>query len=188
MPTCDHRRSAPGIEPWAPRIELQAPDAPPEWYAVYTRARHEKVVARELERRGLPTLLPLCRAVHFWKDRRRELELPLFPSYVFVRTHSTGRARVLSAPGAVYLVSDSRGPLAVAASEIESVRILAAVGSAAPYPYLRAGMRVRVMRGPLAGVEGLLAGNRRPHLVVVSITALSSSIRAEVHIEDVEPL
>src|ERR1022692_3770483 len=55
-----------------------------EWYAVYTCARHEKRVAEQMERRRLHGFVPLYRATHWWKDRRKEVVLALFPSYVFV--------------------------------------------------------------------------------------------------------
>ncbi len=163
------------------------PPAPlPDWYAVYTRARHEKVLARELERRGLAVLLPLYRSFQ-GSHRRRLVERPLFPSYVFARFHAAARLRVLTAPGAVYLVGDSRGPLSIPSAEIRSVAVLAAAGVAAPCAFWRQGLRVRVVRGPLAGVEGVLEDRRGRSALVVSIGALASSVRAEIPLEDVEP-
>ena len=88
----------------------------------------------------------------------------------------------------MYLLSDSRGPLAIPPPEIASVRIMAETGRGEPCPFLRTGMRVRVVRGPLEGVEGILETKRKPEAVVVSISALAGSIRAEVPIEDVEPI
>ncbi len=176
--------------PLGAEAELELAEAEPEmeWYAVYTRARHEKTVARELERRGLRVLLPLCRAVHRWRDRRKQVELPLFPSYVFVQGHGSLRLRILSVPGSVYLVSDSQGPLVIPPAQIRSVAILTQAGRADPCPFLRQGARVRVVRGPLEGVEGILESQRNQHLLVVSIQALASSIRAEVGAGDIEAI
>ena len=69
------------------------------WYAAYTHARHEKKVAQQLEQRGIEHFLPLYRSVRRWKDRRKELDLVLFPGYVFVRVPVSQRLRVLQLPG-----------------------------------------------------------------------------------------
>src|SRR5208282_2939304 len=83
---------APDLEPLVPR-----------WYAAYTWARHEKAVARQLEERRMDSFLPLYRSWHRWKDRRQQVELPLFSSYVFVRMTLRERVRVLELPGVVAL-------------------------------------------------------------------------------------
>ncbi len=173
---------------WAGCAGPEGIERPLGWYAVYTRARHEKIVTRKLERRGITVLLPLYRLLRYWRDRRKQIELPLFPSYVFVQAPLSRRLRILSAPGCVYLLSDSRGPVEIPPSQIDSVRILVAAGGAMPHPFLRNGRRVRVVRGPLTGVEGVLQNERRPAGVVVSIRALASSIRAEVPLENLEAI
>src|ERR1700683_3820892 len=71
------------------------PQSLPQWYAIYTCARHEKYVAKQLEERGIAHFLPLYRSWHTWKDRRKQVELALFPSYVFVNITMQARLRVL---------------------------------------------------------------------------------------------
>src|SRR5215467_5847587 len=77
----------------------------PGWYALYTCARHEKRVAEQIERRRFPCFLPLYRSVRRWKDRRKELQLVLFPGYVFVHMKLEDRSAVLQLPGVVRFVS-----------------------------------------------------------------------------------
>ena len=81
------------------------------WYAVYTCARHEKKVKQQLDLRQIRCALPLYRAVHRWKDRRKELDLPLFPSYIFVNLALTNRLRVLELPGVVSVVCSQGTPV-----------------------------------------------------------------------------
>src|SRR5579864_6957206 len=87
--------------------------ARPNWYALYTAPRHEKSVIRQIEPRGIACFLPLYRSVRRWKDRRKELELVLFPGYVFVRMALRDRLRVLQLPGAVRIVSFNGKPVAL---------------------------------------------------------------------------
>src|SRR6202051_4531409 len=98
-----------------------AAQAEEKWYAVYTWARHEKRVAEQLEQRQLRNFLPLYRAMHRWKDRRKEVELALFPSYVFVQLSLQHRLRVLEIPSVVHLVSFQGKPAALADDDIEKL-------------------------------------------------------------------
>ena len=94
----------------------------PNWYAVYTCARHEKYVARQLEERSIDVFLPLYRSWRRWKDRRKEIELALFPGYVFVRTVLQNRLTVLQLPGVVRFVSFNNRPVPLPVEEIEALR------------------------------------------------------------------
>src|SRR6266436_4642007 len=127
-----------------------------QWFAVYTNSRHEKVVARQLQDRSIETFLPLYRSWHRWKDRRKLVELALFPSYVFVRIEVQRRLRVLQVPGVVNLVSFNGEPAGLPEPEINALRSgLEHQVYAEPHPYLRVGRKVRVVRGPMAGAEGI---------------------------------
>jgi transcription antitermination factor NusG len=158
-----------------------------KWYAVYTCARHEKQVAEQMERRQLNGFVPLYRATHQWKDRRKEVELALFPSYVFVHLAVQDRLRVLEIPGVVHLVSSQGKPIPLPEEEIEPFR--RAVGSVRmePHPYLRTGHRVRLRRGPMTGLEGILLRRKEGLRLVVSIEILMRSVAVEVGETDVEP-
>ena len=157
------------------------------WYALYTTARHERVVERQLKERCVETFLPLYRSFHRWKDRRKLVEVALFPSYVFVRTNSRQRLRVLQVPGAVSLVSFNGQPAPLPEQEISALRNgLANEIYAEPHPYLRVGKKVRVVRGPMAGTEGILSRKKDKCRVVISVDVLMRSVAVEIDGSDLE--
>ena len=157
------------------------------WYAAYTRARHEKLVTRQLEDRHIVCFLPLYASVRRWKDRRKVLDLPLFPGYVFVRISPEDRIHVLTTPGVAYFVSVKGSPAEVAESDIESLRRGVANGiHAEPHPYLKIGQKVRVKRGPLAGSEGILVRKKDKLRVVLSVHLIMRSVAAEIEAGDLE--
>src|SRR5579859_1596516 len=92
---------------------------PGQWYALYTCPRHEKYVAEQIERRRISCFVPLYRSIRKWKDRRKELQLALFPGYVFVRMTLESRVRVLQVPGAVHFVGFNGRPVPLPEDEIE---------------------------------------------------------------------
>lgn len=170
-------------------IQTRPPEALVEekWYAVYTWANHEKRVAEHLEQRQMRSFLPLYRAMHRWKDRRKEVELALFPSYVFVHLSLQHRLRVLEIPSVVHLVSFQGKPAPLPAHEIEKLRqgVNGRVRMG-PHPYLQAGQRVRVRSGPVAGLEGILVRRKEGARLVVSIEILMRAVALEIDEADVE--
>lgn len=157
------------------------------WCAIYTTARHEKVVARQLEERRIETFLPLYRSWHRWKDRKKLVELALFPSYVFVRIESTDKLRVLQVSGVVSLVSFNGQIAALPEQDIEALRRgLENDVYAEPCPYLRVGRRVRVVRGPMSGAEGILTRKKDKCRVVISVDVLQRSVAVEIDGTDLE--
>ena len=157
------------------------------WYAVYTHPRHEKCVAAQIERHSLTCFLPLYRSVRRWKDRRKELELALFPGYVFVRMALNNKLRVLQLPGVVRLVSFNGQPAPLPAGEIEALQgQLFAARKVEPHPYLRAGRRVRVQSGPMRGMEGVVVRRKDRCRIVFSIDLIQRSIAVEVDEADLE--
>jgi transcription antitermination factor NusG len=158
------------------------------WYALYTCPRHEKCVAQQIEQRSISCFLPLYRSVRRWKDRRKELELALFPGYVFVRLALKDRLRVLQLPSAVRLVSFNGQPAALPEAEIDQLRERLARGSVEPHPYLRVGRRVRVCGGPMQGLEGIIVRRKDRCRVVFSLDLIMRSVAVEVDESDVEPV
>lgn len=160
---------------------------PPRWLVAYTCARHERQVFRQLQDRRIETFLPTYTSVRRWKDRRKELELPLFPGYVFVRLSIDDRLRVLQVPGVVRFVGFQGRPAPLEEAEIESLKHGIVNGvHAEPCPYLRTGQRVRVKHGPLAGAEGILIRKKDKFRVVLSIDLIQRSVSAEVEMSDLE--
>jgi transcription antitermination factor NusG len=158
------------------------------WYAVYTWARHEKIVAQQMEQRRIRGFLPLYREIHRWKDRHKEVQLALFPSYVFVHLASQERLRVLEIPGVVSIVSAGGKPVPLADLEIELLRRGIEGGvSMEPHPYLQAGRRVRVRSGAMAGLEGILVRRKEGSRLVVSLEILMRAVAVEIDEADVTP-
>src|SRR6266566_3190649 len=160
----------------------------PHWYAAYTCANHEKRVAAELRMREVENFLPLYSSVRRWKDRRVQLELPLFPGYVFVRLALRDRLRVIQIPSVVRLVGFNGLPAALPDEEMEILRLgLCQSLRAEPHPFLTVGRRVRITGGPFAGLEGILK-RRKGHLrVVVSLELIQRSVAVDVDVADVLP-
>jgi len=158
------------------------------WYAAYTSPRHEKKVAQQMEGSRIQCFLPLYRSVRRWKDRRKQLDLPLFPGYIFARFALRDRLQVLQLPGVVQLVGFSGKPAPLPDAEIESLRNgLTGNLRVEPHPYLQVGKRVRVHSGPMAGLEGILIRRKEKFRVVLSIHLIQRSVAVEVDEADVEP-
>lgn len=158
------------------------------WYALYTCPRHEKRVAQQIEQRHISCFLPLYRSVRRWKDRRKELQLALFPGYVFVRIAPRDRLRVLQLSGAVRFVSFNGHPAPLPDGEIEALMNALESGvRAEPHPYLTVGRRVRVKYGPLARSQGILVRRKDRFRVVISLDLLMRSVGVEVDESDIEP-
>jgi len=159
------------------------------WYAAYTCAQHEKRVAAELGARELEHFLPLYSSVRRWKDRRVTLDLPLFPGYVFVRLALRDRLRVVQIPSVVRLVGFSGQPTALPDTEMEIMRSgLSESLRAEPHPFLTVGRRVRITRGPFAGLEGVLKSKKNNLRVVVSLELIQRSVAVDVDTGDIGPL
>lgn len=159
----------------------------PRWYALYTCARHEKRVAEQIERRQLSCFLPSYRSMRRWKDRRKELELALFPGYVFVHMSLSNKLKVLQVPGVVQLVSFHGQPAALPAEEIEALRNrISGSAKIAPHPYLQAGRKVRVHSGPFQGLEGIIVRRKDRCRLVFSIDLIQRSLAIELDEADLE--
>ncbi len=161
---------------------------PAVWWALYTRHQHEKVVAEMLSAKDFEVFLPLYDSIRRWKDRRKILSLPLFPCYVFVRGGLDRRLQVLTTPGVHMILYCGDHVAIIPESEIEAVQ-RAVEGSfrVEPHPFLRCGARVRVIRGALEGVEGILIRKKNLCRLVLSVDMLSQSVAVEVQAHDVEP-
>jgi len=159
------------------------------WYAAYTCSRHEKRVAQQLQDRGIEHFLPVYRSVRRWKDRKKELELVLFPSYVFVKINLQDRLPVLQLPGVVRFVCFNGQPAPLPGSDIEALRCgLSQNVVAEHHPFLNVGRRVRVVYGPLSGAEGILVRRRSESRLVISIEAIMRSVAVEIDEADVAPI
>jgi transcription antitermination factor NusG len=157
------------------------------WYAAHVVPRHEKKVYRLLAERSIPGFFPTHERRSRWADRVKIIEEPLFPGYVFCRACPSQRTRVLTTPGVLYLVGNGRSAVAIDDAEIEAVRALVRSGlKCEPYADLIPGKKVRVVGGPLAGTEGIIAEIRKEVRLAVQISLLRRSVLADLDRDWVE--
>lgn len=158
------------------------------WWALYTRHQHEKVVAEMLSVKGFDVFLPLYESTRRWKDRRKILSLPLFPCYLFIRGGLDRRLQVVTTPGVHMILYCGERVAIIPQSEIEAIqRAVDGPFRVEPHPFLKCGSRVRVTRGALEGVEGILIRKKNLFRLVLSVEMLAQSVAVEVHASDVEP-
>ena len=160
------------------------------WYAIQTRSRFEKIVSADLALKGIDHYLATAQAINHWKDRKKLVELPLFPGYVFVRfqDEEVERLRVLRTVGVVRILGSNGGVEPIPDREIDSLRQLLLSGKPSfGHPFLREGSWVRVRKGALAGVEGRLTRVKKQCRLVLSVDLLSQSVATEVDAWEVEP-
>jgi len=158
------------------------------WFAAYTNSHHEKRVASHFAERQIESFLPLYSARHRWKNRcDMNLELPLFPNYVFVRIDPRERMRVLEVPGVQSLVGFGRTLAPLPYFEIETLRSGLGQRKIEPHPYLVIGERVRITAGPMTGMEGVLVRKKNNLRVVLALDVIMQSVAVEVDAHDLEP-
>jgi transcription antitermination factor NusG len=157
------------------------------WYALYTRHQHERTVASLLLGKGFQVFLPLYSAVHRWKDRDKQLSLPLYPGYVFLRDRLDRTLQILMTPGVHSIVGTADGPEPIPEFEIDAVRrVIETSWAVEPHPFLRCGDRARVTRGPLEGIEGTLLRKKNALRLVLSVEMLMKSVAVEIDASMVE--
>jgi transcription termination/antitermination protein NusG len=155
--------------------------SPGEWFAVQVWTGREQVSARHLGQRGYEVLLPRYRERHRWSDRIKVIERALFAGCVFCRLAPQIFGKVVLAPGVIRIVGNSQGPLPIPASEIDAIqRIVATPLPAEPWPVPHVGERVRVERGPLRGLEGVVVLVKNVRRLVVSVSVLQRAVAVEI--------
>jgi transcription antitermination factor NusG len=168
---------------------LQTAERTPHWYAVHTSPRHEKRVREHLGHRRLECFLPLFRTLHRWKNGCKvQVELPLFPGYLFVNIARSERVRVLDVPGVLSFVGPRGEPSHLADIEIETLRSGLHLQKFEPYRGLAIGQKVRINAGALEGLEGVLVRNAKGLRVVITVDLIQQSVAVELDADAVEPL
>jgi transcription termination/antitermination protein NusG len=159
-----------------------------EWYAIWTRSRHEQVVRDQLERKRVEAFLPTITRWSRWKDRKKKVDWPLFPGYCFARFDAADALPILKCTGVVNIVSFEGKPAAIPAFELESIRTL--VGSDLqfdPCPLIKEGMMVEVVHGPLRGVVGrLMRKDSQKARLILSVDLIGQAVSVEVDAADVK--
>ena len=164
-----------------PQLSSKSFEMNPDWVALIVRPRAERRVQKGLANIGLETFVAWHGVRRRWADRFKVLQQNLIPGYVFCQSTFAERMTVMHQAGVERVVSFNRTPALIPDDEIAALR--RAVQSElplGPWPYLKAGQRVRIEKGVLAGMEGTLARESSGWRVVVSVAALQRSIAVEV--------
>lgn len=163
-----------------------------QWFAIHTRARHEKRVAERLLEQGLSTYLPLVKETHRWSDRKKVVEVPLFGCYVFAKfdpSSTQDRTRICRTDGVLQLLGMRGEAIPIPDQQIDAVRVL--VNEQLPFsehPFLKIGERVRVRGGAMDGIEGILVGRNGDRTLVVSVDVIQRSLAVRIEGYRVEPV
>jgi len=160
------------------------------WFALYVRSRHEKTVTEVLRNKGFATFLPLYSSIQVSGRRESAVSLPLFPGYVFCQFDPNGRRMpILTTPGVVYVVGLGGEPSAVDPLELDAIRAVMKSGMITePWPFLTQGQRVRVTRGSLEGLTGVLMSFRKQDRLILSVSLLQRSVAVEIERAWVTPI
>jgi transcription antitermination factor NusG len=162
----------------------------PQWYAIQTRPRHEKVVGQRLQEQAVETFLPVITQIHRWSDRRKAVQVPLFPGYAFVCIpySAPDRIRVLRTDGVIGFVGTRQGGTPIPEKQIEDIRLLLRSGEVAgSYPFIKVGQRIRIRGGALDGVCGILVAKDGDRTLVISVEPIQRSLAIRIQGYDVEP-
>ncbi len=168
-----------------------SPPSREEWFALYVQVNHEREVVKRLEQKEVCCFLPLRETWSKRLDRRKKIELPLFPGYVFVHVllDNYMNINVVKTPGALNLLRNSDGPLSIPSYQIENLQtMMKSAQVLESHPYLKEGDLVRVMRGPLAGCIGILKRlDPKRGRLILNVDIIRQSVSVELDLEDVEP-
>ena len=155
--------------------------SPLPWFAVRVRSNYEKPVSAVLRGKGFEEFVPTYRAKRQWSDRIKVIDLPLFPGYLFCRLDLNKRLPLLTTPGFLYLVGKGKMPEPVDEREILAIQSVLRSGiPALPWPSVIVGQKVRLERGPLRGVEGVVDKIADQHRIFVNVTLLQRSVSVQV--------
>jgi len=167
--------------------DLPSASGAANWYAIFARHQHEKAVALALSNKNLEVYLPLYRSLRRWQDRDKQLWLPLFPGYLFIREGLGRQLQILTTPGVLHIVGWGGRPAVVPYSQLDAVRrMLASRLEVETHPYMKCGDHVRVKSGPLMGLEGILTRKKGVARLVISVEMLGRSASVEIDILNVE--
>jgi len=176
------------------KLNLQAIDVPNAecqlpWFAIRTRSNFEKIASVALENKGMTPYLPTYRDRRRWSDRVVVSDTPLFRGYVFCKFDPLNRLPVLTTVGVISIVGCGTEPAPIDELEIEAIQTILRSGLATePCPFLKEGQMVRVTRGSLTGVEGILTKKKSDFRLVISVTMLQRSISVEIDREWIKPI
>lgn len=160
------------------------------WYALRIRSKFERVASAALSGKGYEEFLPLYSSKRRWSDRSKELDLPLFPGYLFCRFDTKERLLpILTTPGVISIMCAGRIPIPISDAEIHAIQTVIRSGLCAqPWPQLAIGARVLIEKGPLAGIEGVTLDVHKRYRLIVSVPLLQRSVAVEIERDWIRPI
>jgi transcription antitermination factor NusG len=162
-------------------IMANAREGKREWYAVYTMSRHEKRVAAHCERIAIEHFLPLYTWRRSWKNRTTvDLQMPLFPNYIFVQLSPDDHGPLMRLPGVLSTVGNAAGPVSIQDSEMEVLRRIMDCKAIEPHAYITAGDKVRVKGGPLEGIVGVVLRKANGLRFIVTLDLIGKSVALDI--------
>lgn len=169
--------------------EISTAQTLPGWFAIRVRSNFERVVSASLAGKGYTEYLPLYHSRRTWSDRSKNLELPLFPGYLFCRFDAQVRLPILTTPGVIAIVGIGKNPIAISDQEVDAIQTVVRSGlHLQPWPQLAVGGRVVIEKGPLTGLEGVTLDIKKKYNLIVSVPLLQRSVAVEIDREWVRPL
>jgi transcription antitermination factor NusG len=159
------------------------------WFALQTRSRYEHFAAAHLRSKGYELFLPVYTCRRRWSDRIKEVELPLFPGYVFCKFDLLNRLPILVTPGVIQVVGTGKNPIPIDDAELAALQaVVQSELPRQPWPFLQVGQKVRIGHGPLSGFEGILVNLKGNHRLVLSVGLLRRSVAVEIDSAWVSPI
>jgi len=160
------------------------------WYCIYVKSRHEFKVFERLSNLGIEVFLPAVERLRKWKDRKKLVKFPLFPGYLFINIQKNYDLilKVLKTPGVVCFIKNPLGePEAVPEEQIIPLKkAIENKKEIDPYPYLKEGQKVRIKRGALQGVTGILKRKEKNHYLIINIDILQRAVSVKIEASEVE--
>jgi len=162
----------------------------PGWIAIYTKSRFERVAARYLHDCGMTSYVPLRRRLHRWSDRKKWVELPLIPSYVFVMIPGREHYRLYEAPGFVKFIMFHDRVASVRPTDIELLRRseLHEEAQTIGTPSIPKGTKVMITGGPFSGYSGSVVHEDKGCAIAIGIEELALAVVVKVLAADVRAL
>ncbi|MDR1006031.1 MAG: UpxY family transcription antiterminator [Bacteroidales bacterium] len=159
-----------------------------QWFALYTQPRREKALDKELAKRGIEAYLPLKSTLRQWKDRKKRVDMPLIPSYLFVKTEIQDFYNVLQLSGAVKFVYFEGKPVPVPQHQIDSMRLLLdkEIEFEMRLADVHVGDRVRIREGRFAGLTGIVKNEKGKTRFCVVVDVLRLDLTIEIDKEEVQ--
>ncbi len=156
-------------------------DSKQPWFAIQVRTSAEKIATNLLQYKGFECFLPLSKSRRRWSDRIKELEVALFPGYLFCRFDPGNRLPILKTPGVIQIVGIGKIPAPVDDCEIAALQRVGKSGvPARPWPFLQVGRVARIEYGPLRGLTGIVVNVKSESKLILSVTLLQRSVAVEV--------